>query len=671
MFLSVLLFLIYTNIAEITKIEDISICINDTDCSEAIDLDMYTNIPKVEDPSLQISNDTEQDNMFITAISTEISSNIDANETEQPEIQSTLRTISSSATHRNDNKILILKKKEICECDLTKFSCDINCCCDMDCNHFHLSAFSHCQDYHVDLYDSRYCYNRNFIQRNNTPFIFERLANNLFCILYDNLPYMYNAKNDLALCDQEYLWKMLQMKNYKWNMKHRKVLPKFNFFKYYQHGDTLLKLHDKSVGTIEFLQSGFTGICSFKKILKYLENWKDRCIQNDLTNNNPYLFPTTFNNFTIIKSLLLFNNTFTTKQTCRDNTCLPIRTHYCLKSFSVCNRTRVSGFCMNSTCTNIVKGLKYIIGHNGSAGIHSIDAYFNIGNAFYAFYQYFEIEYYWIDSNKTKVFARSGNPGYMMGKPIIIGISHANASNDILFNRTNGFLTLPLAGKNGECDKINRHTIIFGEDIRLACSVKLFIENFTTTSCAELQNLTMRLLLKDFFLNMNQYYNSYVSKLGNFSSKNVDDWLQIVFDRIPRNIVTAHTIGKQILCSGLITSMHLNILYSILSKPKTSLTNYEILSVGITFNTEEDVSWPKCTLRNCTDILHINVISYVNFYDISKPFTYHFAGGSNLDITLPYDFFYPFLNGSKNIKMSSISILLVIYVHIIFIYIYI
>ncbi|KAL6252148.1 hypothetical protein P5V15_015127 [Pogonomyrmex californicus] len=593
MFLSVLLFLIYTNIAEITKIEDISICINDTDCSEAIDLDMYTNIPKVEDPSLQISNDTEQDNMFITAISTEISSNIDANETEQPEIQSTLRTISSSATHRNDNKILILKKKEICECDLT------------------------------------------------------------------------------ALCDQEYLWKMLQMKNYKWNMKHRKVLPKFNFFKYYQHGDTLLKLHDKSVGTIEFLQSGFTGICSFKKILKYLENWKDRCIQNDLTNNNPYLFPTTFNNFTIIKSLLLFNNTFTTKQTCRDNTCLPIRTHYCLKSFSVCNRTRVSGFCMNSTCTNIVKGLKYIIGHNGSAGIHSIDAYFNIGNAFYAFYQYFEIEYYWIDSNKTKVFARSGNPGYMMGKPIIIGISHANASNDILFNRTNGFLTLPLAGKNGECDKINRHTIIFGEDIRLACSVKLFIENFTTTSCAELQNLTMRLLLKDFFLNMNQYYNSYVSKLGNFSSKNVDDWLQIVFDRIPRNIVTAHTIGKQILCSGLITSMHLNILYSILSKPKTSLTNYEILSVGITFNTEEDVSWPKCTLRNCTDILHINVISYVNFYDISKPFTYHFAGGSNLDITLPYDFFYPFLNGSKNIKMSSISILLVIYVHIIFIYIYI
>lgn len=79
-----------------------------------------------------------------------------------------------------------------------KSSCNINCCCDIDCNHFHLSAFSNCQNYHVELYDSRYCYNRNFIQRNNTPFIFEKLANNLFCILYDNLPSMYSTNNNLV-----------------------------------------------------------------------------------------------------------------------------------------------------------------------------------------------------------------------------------------------------------------------------------------------------------------------------------------------------------------------------------------------------------------------------------------------------------------------------------------
>lgn len=315
---------------------------------------------------------------------------------------------------------------------------------------------------------------------------------------------------------------------------------------------------------------------------------------------------------------------------------------------------------MNSTCTNIVKGLKYVIGHNGSAGINSIDAYFNIGNASHTFYQYFEVEYNWIDSNNTKIFVRSGNPGYVMGKPIIIGTSHANKSDDIFFNRTNGFLTLPLAGKNGECDQINRHIIVFGEDIKLTCSVKLFIKNFTALSCTELQNRTMHLLMKDFFLNISQHYNTYVSKLGNFSSKNAVDWLHVVFDRIPRNIVTAHTIEKRILCSGLVTSMHLNVLYSMLPKPKT-LTNYKILGVGIIFNKEEDISWLKCTLKNCTDVLHINIISYVNFHDVSKPSKYHFAGGPNLDITLPYDFFYPFLNGSKIIEISNILIFLIIY----------
>ncbi|XP_071647989.1 tectonic-3 isoform X4 [Temnothorax longispinosus] len=416
----------YINMVEITKIEDISICINDTDCNESIDSTIYIQIPKVDDPSLEdLSNETEEEvNIFTTPIPTEISSRINANATEQSEVQSTLTTISlpssttisSSTMYSNDNEILALKEQEICECDLTKFLCDINCCCDIDCNHFHLSAFSYCQNYHMELYDSRYCYNQNFIQRNNTPFIFEKLGNNLFCILYDNLPSMYSTDNDLVLSNED-LWKMLQMENYKWKTEYSKILSNYNLSKYYQHGEILWKLHDKSVEAIEFLQSGFTGICTFKKILRYLQNWKGTCIQNELTNVNQFLFTVTYSNFTVIKSLPLFNNTFTMKQICQSNICLPVKIHYCLKSFSACNRTNISsisGFCMNSICINIVKGLKYVISHNGSAGINTIDAYFNIGNASHAFYQYFEVEYNWIDLNDTKVFIRSGNPGYVM-----------------------------------------------------------------------------------------------------------------------------------------------------------------------------------------------------------------------------------------------------------------
>jgi len=40
------------------------------------------------------------------------------------------------------------------------------------------------------------------------------------------------------------------MKNYKWETKHRKILSNNNLSKYYQHGDILWKLHNKSVEPI-------------------------------------------------------------------------------------------------------------------------------------------------------------------------------------------------------------------------------------------------------------------------------------------------------------------------------------------------------------------------------------------------------------------------------------
>ncbi|EFN76327.1 hypothetical protein EAI_02735, partial [Harpegnathos saltator] len=261
---------------------------------------------------------------------------------------------------------------------------------------------------------------------------------------------------------------------------------------------------------------------------------------------------------------------------CRDNICLPIRTHYCLNSFSACNKTKISGFCTNSTCTNIIKGLKYIIHHN--------------------------VHFDWSNTNKSKVFIRSGNPGYVIGKPIIIGLSRMNESNEILFNKSNAFLTLPLARRNGECSK---HIVAFGEDIKLRCFVKLFTKNFTTSSCTKLQNMTLHLLMKDSLLNASQHYSVYVSKLGNVTTKYMD-WLRITFDNIPQNVVTAHILGKQISCSGLVTSVHLDVLYSILPKTKT-LMNYKILGVGVMFGKEKDITWPKCTTKNCTNILHVDI----------------------------------------------------------------
>lgn len=64
------------------------------------------------------------------------------------------------------------------------------------------------------------------------------------------------------------------------------------------------------LSNLEILQSGFTELCSFKKTVKYLREWKNRCLQTELNITNKFLFPTTFNNFTVIASIHLLNETY-------------------------------------------------------------------------------------------------------------------------------------------------------------------------------------------------------------------------------------------------------------------------------------------------------------------------------------------------------------------------
>lgn len=121
MFFLLVLILAYTNMVYLTKIEDTSICINDTNCSESIDSTIYTQNPTVNDLStLEISsNDIEENNPFTTIIPIDItSSQINSNVTEQEELELTSTTISSPAVYPDNDEVLILEEKKICECNL-------------------------------------------------------------------------------------------------------------------------------------------------------------------------------------------------------------------------------------------------------------------------------------------------------------------------------------------------------------------------------------------------------------------------------------------------------------------------------------------------------------------------------------------------------------------------
>nr|XP_050855328.1 tectonic-3-like [Vespula vulgaris] len=648
-------------IVSLEKIEDIITCLKGTECDESVDTNNYTET---------YEEDSLSSNVTITNFSESTSSINLINITQDPQSEITT-TAPSIIMHKFDpeiENIIYKKQSDICECDLTVASCDINCCCDMDCKDHHLKVFTHCKDYHTELYDSRYCYSRNFIERNNTPFILEKLANNLFCILYDNLPPVYSVNNNLVINNQKDLWKEINKDKPKWKFEHHQSMFMYNITSIYKEGDFVWKLQNNYIKSLELLQTGFTGKCSFKKTIRYLQKWKDSCMQVELANTNQFLFPSTYNNFTIIKSLHLFNQTYIllSDQSCPKNVCLSPISHYCKNSWNTCNDTEILGSCSKGICRNIIKGVKYLISHNGTFGIDSINIHFLMGNVSQQFYQSFEVSYEWNDRNEKTIFDRSGNPGYIRGKPLIIGTIKTNKSNNaefhyVSFNKTKSFLTLPLGQQNRECSQINRYIVAFGEDIKVKCSLTLNTTNFTTTTCIELHNKTLHFLMEDTLLNVTQadQYLIHISKLGNFTNNDTSTWVKILLDRVPQHVITGQILNGWIRCSGLVTSIKYDILYSVLSKPE-SLTNYDILGVGVTFSEETDLSWPKCINKNCTDVLQIDITSFVTFHDVSKPSRYYFAGGPNLDLTLPYDFFYPFLsNGDIRIK-PSISLIYIV-----------
>lgn len=655
------LYFIYYNTGCSKKIEDIPTCLNDTDCNELMDHDVYPNTTTIESNVKDVQRTTE--NIYLTSDATDVS-----DVTDVPVILTIVTTVSPRNITRDNKTTQYAAQKRIssiCECDLTIFSCDINCCCDADCKEYQLEVFSHCDEHQADLYDSRYCYNKNFIERNNTPFILERLAGNLFCILYDNLPPTYSSNNDLTIKTEVDFKAAIAGNKFRWELEQTPNVIEFNLSTAYKDGDVMWKVYKYNIKPIELLQSGFSGTCTFKKVLKYLRTWKDSCLQNDLTNANRFLFVETYNNFTILASPTLFNATYMIEQACPRNVCLSTISHYCDSTWSNCTDKSELGACLNGTCHNVVRAIKYTIVHNGSMGISSVHMYFNLVNVSYNFYQHFEVTYEWINVSRDDSFTLSGNPGYTFGKPIIIGTLKINMTSEmqtqyISFNKTDAFLTLPRAQKGGECSTARRHVIAFGENIKLKCSVSLKTGNFSASSCKELQDSIMQFILRDSLDNITHadQYPAYVSKLGNFTRNSTSEWKKIFLDRIPQSIITGWTTYDRLHCSGLITTAQLDILYSVLPKPET-LTNYNILGIGITFSEERDLSWPKCTLLNCTDTLKTSVASYVMFHDISRPSKYYFVGGLNLDISVPYDFFYPFLSDANLIAPVSTKIVIV------------
>ncbi|KAJ8942075.1 hypothetical protein NQ318_004100 [Aromia moschata] len=212
-------------------------------------------------------------------------------------------------------------------------------------------------------------------------------------------------------------------------------------------------------------------------------------------------------------------------QDCPKNVCLPIYPNICSDDFNNCknvsqNDTRLKVTCNYdirnnvNDCKNLVTKLHYNFYHNGTKGYNRVETLAVLANISYEFgmqdfevHQEYSINFWWI--NQTRNFSKmlSGNPGYLIGKPILTGnlVNVGNKTNVVLkierFSESyvRSFITLP-DNVNGNCVLKNETylSVDFGYNLLTKCRFNSTIFNRKkylngTEVCRNIQRAILKL----------------------------------------------------------------------------------------------------------------------------------------------------------------------------------
>lgn len=236
----------------------------------------------------------------------------------------------------------------------------------------------------------------------------------------------------------------------------------------------------------------------------------------------------------------------------------------------------------------------------------------------------------------------SGNPGYIVGEPVVAG---ERSGNDITLNEDRfQYLTLVRPNADGTCGtdaNSPRLPVLFGENVRSGCLLEI-TDDVVQNGCDILRNHTLEALLGP-----GEAINSRISiaSFGNAVNLTSSDWIPLLYN--------SPSSG----CKKL--SMHLEILYSYVG----ALNNPQAMIIGAKLHwIEEDFSTlclgPICLSSNAAVIRNMEVASSVAFIDVSPAPQAVYAERPVSSNKLPADFFRPYYPPSGAHKPSSSSILL-------------
>jgi tectonic-1/3 len=334
-----------------------------------------------------------------------------------------------------------------------------------------------------------------------------------------------------------------------------------------------------------------------------------------------------------------------------------------------------------SVCRGVLQQLHLSIEHDGAGHLTKINAVVVIGSveisqdqALMSVAQTFSMQFtssrstinpeeIALTNGNLDMYARSGNPGYLMHLPVRVGVTEDNTTvasgsssaatadaNAAVISEMAGGLQLPGLG---DCNidvafdsSVLPIAINFGEDSQTSCSLTLTTEQFEAL-CSQTDALLPAL----------QVNFTHVARFGNSDPYLTFEWLELDYDSPTKNsAVFVRSGASDLQCQSFITGLHLEFLVG--NVGPAANPQRKIVAARASHSSETWRFWASGDAnRTATFFLYTSV----NFV---------WANNAQLDalipepppvwFAIPSDVFYPFmLNSARSSKESSWTLLVV------------
>ncbi|XP_048476596.1 tectonic-3 [Rhincodon typus] len=499
----------------------------------------------------------------------------------------------------------------MCICDLIEGLCEIGCCCDPDCSNEDVGAFSSCLPGSEPAIN-KVCIESSAIFTSNSPFpadFIEDGPDSLFCVMINDprtnffvTPQSIDRESFPLLVSQFGRGSFIRHSEQQ-SSEWPKILSEAS----YQVGDQIrmLLMQWFALGILRQPSALTGGECTDRNPAGFLQDRSTTCTRSvrDLTASCEML--ASLNAVKYFENMYLLS---TPNITNVEN----------LVHIVVEDKDVTAPWVSNNTCMNVVSEVTYHITYDGNEGI--VDAvvafgFTDVPLSTTKIQQRFNVFFLRVmESGPAK--RRSGNPGYLKGKPILAFNGEEAAS-----------LTVLKSSSDGSCSQLVRNDILFQHNMRADCLYRFD----PGQTCSDLQTRINSLLLG------NNPPNS-LGILGNASGKNLESLTKII-NPVPK----ASNANCQSSCT-LASALEIQILWANLGP----LANPQAAVLGARFQYQkQDIqcSAGKVTLK-----------TFVTFIDTTRyPPTPR--DQPTIEQKLPFDFFHPFKVYSSGMHMASASIL--------------